>query len=50
MVAFDGGYHHGAEWDLKPGEERLTLITFFYELKACNPFFHICLGTRAWKF
>ena len=34
MVAFDGGYHHGAEWDLKPGEERLTLITFFYELKA----------------
>ena len=34
MVAFDGGYFHGADWDLKPGEERLTLITFFYELNA----------------
>ena len=33
-VSEHGGYHHGAEWDLKPGEERLTLITFFYELKA----------------
>ena len=34
MTAFDGGYNHGAEWDLKPGEERLTLITFFTNINA----------------
>jgi hypothetical protein len=33
-VAFDGGHYHGANWDLKPGEERLTLISFFNEIKA----------------
>ena len=34
MIAFDGGYFHGADWDLKPGDERLTLITFFYKINA----------------
>tara|TARA_B100000700_G_scaffold237087_1_gene263186 strand:+ start:188 stop:871 length:684 start_codon:yes stop_codon:yes gene_type:complete len=34
MVAFDGGYYHSADWDLKPGEERLTFITFFNRINA----------------
>jgi len=34
LLAFDGGYHHGTEWDLKPEEERLTLITFFYRINS----------------
>jgi len=34
LLAFDGGYHHGTEWNLKPDEERLTLITFFYRINS----------------
>ena len=34
MLAFDGGYNHGADWDLEPGEERLTFITFFYKVNS----------------
>ena len=33
-VAFDGAYHHGANLNVPVGEERLTLITFFYKLSA----------------
>ena len=34
FLAFDGGYHHGTEWNLKPDEERLTLITFFQKINS----------------
>ena len=34
ILCFDGGYYHNAEWDLKPGEERLTFITFFNKITA----------------
>lgn len=34
MVAFDGGMFHGANFDLKPGEERLTQTLFFNDLRV----------------
>lgn len=33
-VCFDGGYVHGANLKVPKGEERLTLITFFYKIVA----------------
>jgi|SRR5210317_297123 len=36
MIAFDGSHHHGATLDLKPDEERLTLITFFTKITASH--------------
>lgn len=34
MVAFDGGMFHGANFDLKPGEERLTQTLFFNDMRV----------------
>ena len=39
MIAFDGATPHGAVFKLNPGEERITFITFFYEILA--PYTHI---------
>jgi hypothetical protein len=39
MIAFDGATPHGAIYNLKPGEERITYISFFYEISA--PYSHI---------
>ena len=39
MIAFDGSNPHGAFYNLKPGDERITLISFFTHIKA--PYFHI---------
>lgn len=39
LFLFDGSHHHAANFDLKPGEERLTLISFF-EL-IVSPYFPI---------
>lgn len=36
MIAFDASHHHGATYDLKPNEERLTLITFFKKIVASH--------------
>ena len=34
MICFDSNLYHGANFDLKPGEERLTYITFFKNISA----------------
>ena len=39
MIGFDGANPHAAIHNLKPGEERITLISFFENIKA--PYFHI---------
>jgi len=37
MIGFDGSSHHGALYTMKPGEERLTLISFIKSINA--PYF-----------
>ena len=39
LFLFDGSHHHAANFDMQPGEERLTLISFF-EL-IVSPYFPI---------
>ena len=39
MIGFDGSNPHGAFYNLKPDEERITYISFFTYIKA--PYFHI---------
>lgn len=34
MIAFDGSQYHGANFNLKPKQERLTLISFFSKIRA----------------
>ena len=34
MIGFDGSSHHGALYNMKPGEERLTLISFIKSITA----------------
>jgi len=34
LIGFDGSTPHGALFNLKPGEERLMYISFFYDINA----------------
>jgi len=33
-ILFDGSYPHKAEFNIKEGETRLTLVTFFFDIRA----------------
>ena len=47
MIGFDGSNPHGAFYNLKPGEERITYISFFRQIVA--PYNHVPEMRRLWK-